>query len=222
MIEQGTDNWHRLRLGVITASKAGDVLAKKGSQTRQNYLHQLVAEVCTSNYENITSNSLEWGNENEAAAISAYEFLTGYKVLPGEFIYKDKGKRCGCSPDGLVSVEAISEDDDAFAGKKINFIEKGLELKCPYSTKTYIDFIYSNKIKKEYTMQCQFSMWVTGYDEWDFANYDPRMITKMIHIVTLERDKELMKRFDEAIPEFIEDMDKILKDIGVEYGRQWD
>ena len=47
MIEQRTDDWFKVRLGKVTASRISDVMAKTKngpSVTRNNYLTQLVCE----------------------------------------------------------------------------------------------------------------------------------------------------------------------------------
>ena len=51
-VEQGDDAWHKLRLGVITASEVHNVIAKprsgkKWPDMKMSYFHTLLAEVCT-------------------------------------------------------------------------------------------------------------------------------------------------------------------------------
>lgn len=51
-VEQGDESWHRLRLGVITASEVHNVISKPRSGTKwtdmkMSYFHTLLAEVCT-------------------------------------------------------------------------------------------------------------------------------------------------------------------------------
>lgn len=206
-VEQNSDAWLKMRLGVITASCAHDLLpAKRGGgfkQARQTYMNQLIAEVCTGKGEELNAKQLEWGRSNEIAAKAAYSFEANEIVLDGGFIY-GLDKRVGCSPDGLIK------------GKN-----KGLELKSPYSSKTHIDFLVNGAIKEEYLTQVQWSMWVAGLDEWAFASFDPRMKTKMIHIEVIERDPEMMKLFNEIVPRFVEEMDEALARIGIPFGSQW-
>ena len=203
-VEQGSTEWLISKLGVLSASNVEKILAGKTTQGRQTYMAELVAQVCTGEMPELDAKQLRWGRDHEAAARSAYEFATGETIEQVPFIFKDDSMRVGCSPDGLIK------------GKN-----KGLELKCPFSTKVYIEFLTCDKIKPEYVKQCQFSMWITGASEWDFANYDPRMNKNMIKIVTLKRDEEMMKEFDVAVPAFIDDMDKMLKKAGFSFGDQW-
>ena len=146
----------------------------------------------------------EWGNEYEDAARAFFELETGLDVTVPAFIYKDESKRCGVSPDGLIT------------GKKI-----GLELKCPFTTKVFVEFATCDKIKKEYVEQCQYSMWVTGCEAWYFANYDPRIKTKNLHYVLIERDQVYMDKYDKAFIAFTKDMDVMLDKMGMSFGQQW-
>ncbi|WP_140921160.1 lambda exonuclease family protein [Limnobaculum xujianqingii] len=207
-IEQGSEAWKRLRLGVITASNAINVIASgRGGngwgEKKKTYLLTLIAEICTGQSPDITAKPLEWGKDHEDDARYAFEFVTGLEVVEVPFFYKDESLRCGASPDGICSDGA------------------GLELKCPFNTATYLDFRLNGNIKPEYVAQCQFSMWVTGRERWYFANYDPRMSFENVHHIVFERDESFMKQFDEQVPEFIEAMDAALVDLGFQFGDQW-
>lgn len=222
-VQQNSEEWHRMRLAVITASKAECLISKKrGSKgveygvdyipatdkdsKRSTYLMELVAQVANpSIVEDINAKPLMWGRENEAAAREAYEAATFTTIKELPFIYKDQYMRAGISVDGL-------NDDNV----------GGLELKCPWSSKVMIEFMAADIIKHEYRHQCQFSMWVTGREYWDFANFDPRMVNaKKFHYTTIKRCDAAMQVFDEAYKSFINDMDEVLDRIGAEFGQQW-
>lgn len=251
-IEQGSQEWHKLRAGVVTASRAAEFAAepklaplpdgieyskdgkehvfvfegkefrgtnKAALQTeirgllpmiypdmRDGYMAELVGQVCTGLIpDEMSFKQCEWGKEHEHEARAYFEFETGLKVNEVGFIYKDKSHRFGLSPDGLID------------GKKI-----GLELKCPFTTKVFIEFAAGGKIKQDYIEQCQYSMWLTGYDAWYFANYDPRVKNKKLHHVLIERDSDYMAKYDASSVKFIEDMNKMLEKMGVEFGQHWD
>lgn len=208
---QGTEEWLRARLGVITASRAHDLLPNARTKTfqykeaRKSYMYELIGEVCTGYSEELNARALQWGKDNEDAAIAAYEFATGHEVEKIGLVYKDESKRCGASADFKIK------------GKN-----HGGENKCPITPKVHIDFVLGGEIKPEYISQVQFGLWVTGWDAWDFTSYHPRMRSKMVHFVTIERDAEMMKYFDEEIPRFIKEMDAELKKIGIPFGSQWE
>ena len=206
-VEQSSDAWLKMRLGVITASCAHDLLpSKRGGafkQARQTYMNQLIAEVCTGRGEELNAKALDWGKTNEIASRAAYSFEANEIVLDGGFIY-GMDKRVGASPDGIIK------------GKN-----KGLELKCPYSTRTHIDFLLNDAVRPEYEAQVQWSMWVSGLESWAYASFDPRMKTQMLKTITYERDEDMMNLFNEIVPAFISEMDSALSKIGIKWGSQW-
>lgn len=66
-VEQGDDAWHKLRLGVITASEVHNVIAKprsgkKWPDMKMSYFHTLLAEVCTGVAPEV--NAKRWPGEN--------------------------------------------------------------------------------------------------------------------------------------------------------------
>ena len=250
-IEQGTDDWHRARAGVITASRASEFSSeaklapmpdnanyvKIGKEhqyllndisytgtnktdlqnemratlppvygdMRQGYMAELVAQIATGLIpEQMSFKQCEWGHDHEDQARAFFELEHNVDVTVPAFIYRDKEKRFGISPDGLIT------------GKKI-----GLELKCPFTSKVFVEFATCDKIKKEYIEQCQYSMWVTGYEAWYFANYDPRIKTKKMHWVLIERDQVFMDKYDEAEKNFTRDMDLMLNKLDLTFGQQW-
>lgn len=208
-IEQGTEAWKKSRLGVITASRASDLIAtgrggKGHGKARESYLLSLVAEVATGQAKDQDSfKQTEWGHEYESHAREIFSFHAGAQCNQIPFIYANERMRYGCSPDGIA---------DDFSG---------VEIKSPYDSAVYLDFLVNGEIKPEYIDQCQFSMFVTGLNYWHFCNYDPRMKISSFHAVTIERDEAKMKVFSEAVEEMIFDMDKILEKIGMKFGDQW-
>lgn len=200
--QQGSQEWLNLKLGVLSASNASKIVAKKDSETRNTYMCELVAQVCTGEVEEINSKYLEWGNFHEPAARSSYEFATGSNIDKVLFVFKDNNFREGCSPDGIVG-------------------NKGIEIKCPFNATNYIKFLVDDKIKPEYEWQYQFSLRVMDADEFDFVQYHPNMKKSPIKILTVKKDAEKQKKLDDLVPEFISDMDKMLEKIGVKFGSQW-
>ena len=202
--EQGSYEWFQAKLGVPSASNIAKVLAKKGTETRAGYLSELVAQVATGEMPEISAKAMDWGKTQESVARSAYELCENVQVEQVGFIY-GHNRRVGCSPDGLV----------------LN-IAKGVEIKCPYTSKVHVDFLAMDKIKDEYIKQCQFSLWVTGLETWDFCSFDPRFKKNLLKVHTIQRDQSLMDRFDNEVPEFIKEMDAILERLEIKWGSQWD
>lgn len=201
--QQLSEAWFNLKLGVVSSSKFDEACAKKGTATRDTYLAELVAQVCTGVIEEVNAKQMEWGRDHEDAARSSYELATGTVIAPVTFVFKDNSFRVGCSSDG-------------FSGKV-----KPAEIKAPWKTANYIKFLTMGDLKGEWKYQTQGTLWVCDADEMDIAMFDPRMKAKPFHYLTVEKDPEFQKKFDDAIPELIHDMDKILASIGVKFGSHW-
>lgn len=202
-VEQGSDAWRTPKLGVVSGSNIPKALAKKGTETRNGYLMELVGQIATRRFDEINGKALEHGTVNEPAARAAYEFETGHKVSQTGFIYCEE-RRIGVSPDGLILP-----------------INKGLEIKNPFTAKVHADFLCNDKVKSEYEMQVMFSLYVTGLETWDFCSYHSAFKTSMLKIKTFERDDKVFERFDNEIPEFLKELDSALAKIGLIFGDQW-
>lgn len=211
-LEQGTDEWRRHRIGVVTASRAHEIIkpgrGKGGySESRATYMLELIAQVCTGQVpEQSSFKQAEWGHENEPLAREAYEAMEFVSVNQCGLIYRDNSLRCAISPDGIME-------------------DRGLEIKNPYTTQVHLQTLMNGEIKPEYVTQCQFSMWLTGLDRWDFCSYDRRMRGKASNrlcVIPQRRDDETMRKFDIEIPKFIAEMDDALDRLGFKFGQQWE
>ena len=203
-ISQGSDEWHKMKLGVLSASKADCILAKKTTAKYQTYLSEKIAEICTGQSHSISASSLRYGIENEASAIDAYAFHKEVEVYQLPFIYNDSQMRVGCSPDGFI----VGQD-------------KIIEIKCPANSANHINTLFDNTIKPEYQKQVQFQLWVTGCEQADFVSYNDRMKKDMIAVVNVGRDDKTISLLQEAASEFIYLMDKKLISRGFKFGQQW-
>ena len=202
--EQGSMAWLQTRLGVITASEVSKAIAKVGTDTRNTYMCQLVAEVATGVVEEINSKYIDWGRLHEKAARASYEFQNDCEIESVGFIFKDDSFREGASLDGIIQGT-----------------NKMIEIKTPYNPTNYIKFLVDDKIKPEYMYQYQYQMRVTGADVADFVQYDPRMKVNPLKVLTVHRDQEIQDKFNELIPAFISDMDNMLEKVGIGFGSQW-
>ena len=200
--EQGSATWMNMKLGVLSASNASQIVAKKDSETRLTYMAELAAQIATGTMEEINSKYLDWGNQHEDAARAQYEFITDRSMRRASFVFKDDLFREGFSPDGILD-------------------DRGVEIKTPFNPVHYVKFLCEEKLKPEYQWQNQFSMRVLGSDCWDACQYHPLMKKKPIKILPILRDSEMQKKLDDLVPEFILDLDKMLAKIGLKFGDQW-
>lgn len=200
---QGSDEWHRARLGVLSASNAAKIVSGKTTEVRLTYMSELVGQVLTGTYEEINSKYLEHGKTHEASARALYEFETDLKIVEVPFVFKDETFREGCSPDFII--EGV----------------KSGEIKCPFNPANYVKFFCEDKIKKEYAWQGQFQIRTLGCDTFDMCQFHPDFKTKSLKRFEIEKDEEMQKTLADAVPQFIHDMDKMLVKFVVEFGSQW-
>jgi len=192
-VEQGTPEWHQLRLGKVTASRVADILAKTKtgpSASRQNYLIELALQRTTGIIQESYSNAaMEWGTQTEPQARVAYEVNTNNFVDQVAFIDHPSIEWFGCSPDGLVS-------------------DRGLvEIKCPNST-THWEYFKFNRPPQKYVIQMQAQMAVTGRDWCDFISFDPRMPERsQLLIVRVDRDEAFIAEMEKQIKQFLSEVE---------------
>ena len=193
-VQQGTDEWHQLRLGKVTASRVADILAKTktgASASRQNYLIELALQRATKVIEpSYTNSAMEWGTATEPQARVAYEVASHNFVDQIAFVDHPTIEWFGCSPDGLVGNEGL------------------IEIKCPNSA-THWEYYKSKEPPKKYWIQMQAQMAVTGRKWCDFVSYDPRMPENLrIFVQRVERNDVYIKMLEGEVRTFLEEIDR--------------
>lgn len=206
MVEQGSAEWLKMRLGKATASKISDVIAttKTGpSALRTNYAAQLVAERLTGNVaESFTNAAMEWGTAKEADARSAYEYYVGATVQLADFIDHPTIPMSGASPDGLVGSDGL------------------VEIKCP-NTATHIETLLGEKVASKYVTQIQWQLACTGRSWCDFVSYDPRLPEEMsIWIKRVERDDKMIAELSEKVSAFLAEVASTVASLEAKFRRQ--
>lgn len=163
LLEQGSDAWKQARLGHVTASCIGDVMAKSKSGeaiTRKKYKTKLVAERLSNQIgESYSNSAMEWGVEQEQFARQQYEVSRETFVEKTGFWKHPTINWLGVSPDGLVGEAGL------------------IEIKCPNTT-THIEYLWNDVVPVEYYKQIQCQLWVTNREWCDFVSYDPRLPQK--------------------------------------------
>ena len=189
MIEQGTDAWHQLRLGKVTASRVADIMAKTKtgvSASRGNYLIELALQRVTGTIEPMyTNEAMAWGTATEPQARVAYEVKTSNFVDQIAFVEHDIIEWFGCSPDGLVGKDGL------------------IEIKCPNSA-THWATIKDGKPPNKYVIQMQTQMACTGRKWCDFVSFDPRMPERsQLFICRVERDQKMIDEIETEVMQFL-------------------
>lgn len=134
-IEQGTDEWHKLRVGIPTASQFSKLVTSTGepSKSAEKYAYQLAAEKYHGSPVDAWAGNkwTENGNETEPDAREFYSLSHLVDVVQTGFITDDL-VTMGCSPDGLVGDDGLLEIKCL---KAENFVETALYWrkhgKCP-------------------------------------------------------------------------------------------
>lgn len=153
-MEQRTSEWHKARLGLVTASIVGAILGNSPNGTRADVMRRMVRDWHNAEPEFTGNIATEYGVSNEAGAIVEYTMETANKVEPIGFVTREDW--AGCSPDGK-----IGEDG-------------GLEVKCPFGLRNDPNPQFKTLSEQpHYYDQVQFSLWVTGWKFWHFFQWTP-------------------------------------------------
>jgi putative phage-type endonuclease len=189
-MQQGTDEWFAARLGKVTASRAADVMTKKGSAARANLSAQLVLERLTNTKgESFSSAAMQWGVDQEPFARAAYEAHSGVWVDTVGFVQHPTIERAGASPDGLVGHDGL------------------VEIKCP-NTATMIDTLLTGKVPSNYATQMQMQMACTGRAWCDYAVFDSRMPVKaQLFVKRVQRDQKFIDDLNKEIIAFLTEVE---------------
>ena len=191
MSKQGTAEWLEERLGMITGSKICEIMGTKAR--RERYLGEVVVQILTGEYKEISAPSLDWGNEHEPAAKAIYNMEFG-PVQDVGFVTSDRFPRFGCSPDGLVA-------DDGM-----------IQIKCPKNSINHMLVQIRSEIPKDYMHQVQWEMFVCDRKWSDFVSYDPRIPGKGNLIVQrVARNEEMVNKLVYHAHEFLDMVDQMVE-----------
>jgi putative phage-type endonuclease len=205
MIEQQSPEWFAQRLGKVTGSKMGDLLAttKSGpAASRANYLAQLVCERLTGKKaDTFVSSDMQRGTDLEPFARAAYEAATGEIVLAAEFVTHPDNPDVGASPDGTVGSTGL------------------LEIKC-LNAANHIDALREGMASK-YRPQVQTQLWVTGREWCDFCVYHPDFPESMqLGITRVKADTEYHKMLQLETAKFLAEVNVTVKELLAKFGQK--
>jgi putative phage-type endonuclease len=190
-IVQGSQEWLEARLGFCTASRVSDALAGKDTETRKNYLWQLVAERLTKTPQaSFAPNAaMLRGVEQEPVARAAYEAHSGVFVDQVAFVPHATIKWLGASPDGLVGDDGL------------------VEIKNP-NTATHLQYRKAGKVPTKYKNQMMLQLACTQRKWCDFVSFDSRLPTsKMLFIVRFEPKQDEIDEMLDKIQVFLSEVE---------------
>lgn len=203
-MDQRSDEWIKIRLGKVTASRIADLTAKTKSgwsASRANYMAELLSERLTGEpRDTFTNAAMQWGTDMEPQARRVYEFMEGVEVQEVGFAPHPTIAMSGASPDGLVGDHGL------------------VEIKCP-NTATHIETLLGASIDAKYIKQMQWQMACTGRQWCDFVSFDPRLPERMqIHIQRVKADVLMIDEIEKEVREFLAELDAKEAAILAKYG----
>lgn len=186
-VEQGSADWYLARLGIPTASRFADVLAKGEGKTRGRYLRELAGELLAGEPEPDTySNAhMERGKVMEDEARNLYAFMRD--VEPQRVGFIRNGKK-GASPDSLIGADGGLEIKTALQHIQVERLQRG-------------------DLPPEHKAQVQGSIWVAEREWWDFVSYCPKLPPL---IVRVPRDDVYIAALAKAVDAFNEEIDALV------------
>lgn len=185
--EQGSDTWFTARLGIPTASRFADLMAKGEGKMRGRYLHELAAETLRGSPEpdSYSNAHMERGKAQEDEARQLYAFMTDHEPHQVGFL---RNGRAGASPDSLIG-------DDG-----------GLEIKTALGH-IQIERLKAGKLPPEHRAQVQGNLWISERQWWSFMSYSPGLPPL---IVRVERDDAYIAELAKAVVAFNDELDMLV------------
>jgi hypothetical protein len=191
---QRSPEWFAARVGRLTGSVAGDMLAKvKSGESagRRNLRVKLVLERLTGKPQEsgFVSPAMQAGIDREADAFAAYEALTG-EVAERTGFLAHVDYMAGCSLDG-----------------HLGDFDKLLSIKCRQPP-AHFEFLKTGKIPGDAFAQIRHELWITGARSHDYFSWNPDFPAEMqSRIVTFERSVAGIDEYEQLALAFLREVD---------------
>lgn len=192
--DQNSTEWFEARRGIVTASRFSDALAKGQGITRRKYLLTLAGEAITGECAESYSNAhMERGHLMEAEARDMYAFTRDVEPVSVGFMRRG---RIGASPDSLLGSDGLLEIKSKLPHLQLDVLDKG-------------------KLPSEHVAQVQGQLLVSGREWADFVSYWPKL---PLFCIRVERDEKYIEMLNQALADFVGEMDEIIKRFGAQEG----
>lgn len=195
-VEQGSDDWHAARRGIITASVIGKLITPqtlkpaKNDTARMTILH-LAAERITGHTEpTYPTRDMERGTWDEPIARDIYTENIAPVTACGFMVRDNGGHKIGFSPDGLVGDEGLIEI-------------KSRRQKAQLAT------ILEDRVPIENMAQIQCGLLVSGRSWCDYVSYCGGM---PLYTYRVTPDLKWMNAIVDAATEFEKVVTRIIED----------
>ena len=206
-VEQDTEAWDKLRLGIPTSSLFHRIITpatrKRSGQWRGYAYHLLAERVLMRKVDGYISEDMTRGKTVEERAANWYEMTQDVDtqkigfISSDEFMTDSRGyewRRYGCSPDRLVGDEGL------------------LEIKCP-KPNTQMKYWFEERPDSDHWAQLQGQLFVAAPKRtWvDILCWHEEMPNVVMRV---ERDDRFIKLLEEYLGEFNDYMDGVMDKLG--------
>lgn len=188
-VEQGSEQWHMLRAGILTASEMRLIITPNlkvaENDAVKTHLYELLAQRVTGYVEpHFESYDMERGKFDEEHARSKYAEHCAPVEEVG-FITNDfLGFTIGYSPDGLIGDDGLIEVKSR--------VQK-------HQMKTLVEYVAKGLIPPDFVIQCQTGLLVAEREWLDFVSYSGGM---RMPVVRCYPDPVIQKAIVEAATVF--------------------
>ena len=173
-VEQGTPEWHKLRIGRITSSRVADIMKSDNLKVVDALIYERSCpdDALWDAQDGYVSEAMQWGTDHEDEAVQAYTAQTGIEMERVGFCTHKVFDYLAMSPDRLTADRT-----------------GGVEVKCP-STKTHIRTIRMGGLPNDHKYQVLQYFLINEDLQWlDFVSYDPRFAPRPLYIHRVTRDE---------------------------------
>lgn len=191
-VEQGSEQWHKLRRGTLTASEVKKILTEKTLKIANNnetrsHVYEIAAQRVTGYTEpQYISDDMLRGMQDEIFALELYAEKYAPVTEVGFITNDDLGFTIGYSPDALVGDDGLIE----------------IKSRCQ---KYQFQTIAGGEVPSEYMLQIQTGLLVAGRKWLDFISYCAGM---PMFVKRVEPIEEYQVAIKEAASDFYSKVDE--------------
>ena len=193
-VEQGSDEWHEIRCGLLTASAVSALVTPTLKLANNDKTRQHVYEIAAQRISKYTeptyyNDAMMRGHVDEVNARDLYSERVAPVCETGIITRDIGGAVIGFSPDGCGVFDPF-----------------GIEVKSRIQ-KYQIQTIATNEVPKEHILQIQTGLLVTGWEYMDYISYSGGLPMWTIRCEPIEEYQEAIK---EAAIEFERQVQEII------------
>jgi hypothetical protein len=207
-ITQRTPAWHQARRGRVSGSERATMLIGP-EKTFRRLACEIAAELLGYELESrdLSGNeNVQRGIDNEPEAFSQYLIRAGFDRMNDEVVedcfllHPDDDLIC-CSPDMLVMAA-----------------DRGMEAKNPNMVNHFMHGVYGDEaISNDRIIQCQWGMFITGFQRWDFVSHHINCNTRQAVIIPIMRDDDMMRLFRRKMKLLHSEVDAAMEKMGSKF-----